>query len=116
MASTGAAQLNEQVAQALRADIAEGRLRPDEQVPSIRALAERFGFAPGTIRNALASLANEGLIRPNSTRGYFVSSDAASKTQAVHTLDGIARQLAELAERVAALEAERGPREASYHQ
>ena len=116
MASTGAAQLNEQVAQALRVDIAEGRLKPDEQVPSIRALAERFGFAPGTIRNALASLADEGLIRPNSTRGYFVGTDAASRAQAAPTLDDLARQVAELRGRVAALEAERGPREAGEHQ
>jgi DNA-binding GntR family transcriptional regulator len=115
MASTGAAQLNEQVAQALREDIAKGRLKPDEQVPSIRALAARFGFAPGTIRNALASLADEGLIRPNSTRGYFVSVDATSKALAAPTLDGLARQVAELAGRVAALEAERGPHEA-HHQ
>jgi DNA-binding GntR family transcriptional regulator len=104
MAST-TSRFNAQVADALRADIAAGRLKPGEKLPSVRELTERFGNAQETVRKGLAALVDEGLIRPNSTRGYFVSDGAASA--AGHSevrLEDLARQVAELAGRVDELE------------
>ena len=61
-----------QAAESLRADIRAGRLQPGERLPSVRDLAERFGIAPVTLRNALLQLRQQGWIYPQSTRGYFV--------------------------------------------
>ena len=59
-------------AESLRDDIRQGRLKPGERLPSVRDLAERFGVAPVTLRNALLQLRQQGWIYPQSTRGYFV--------------------------------------------
>jgi GntR family transcriptional regulator len=61
-----------QAADSLRDDIRAGRLQPGERLPSVRDLAERFGIAPVTLRNALLHLREQGWIYPQSTRGYFV--------------------------------------------
>ncbi len=51
------------VADALRADIREGRLRPGDQLPTVVQLAGQFTVAAGTAHRALSSLAAEGLIK-----------------------------------------------------
>jgi GntR family transcriptional regulator / MocR family aminotransferase len=48
---------------AIRAAIRTGRLRPDERLPSTRALARDLGFARGTVAEAYAQLAAEGYLR-----------------------------------------------------
>jgi GntR family transcriptional regulator len=63
----------EAIADALRADIAHGRLRPGDPVPSSRALASQRGISRATAQEALASLVNEGLIHNRTGRGMFVT-------------------------------------------
>ena len=70
-----------QVADALRAQIAAGRLQPGQRLPSVRDLSEDYGLAPVTTRNALRVLRDEGLIIPRSTRGYFVREDLPSANE-----------------------------------
>ncbi|MEW2088362.1 GntR family transcriptional regulator [Streptomyces sp. NPDC006682] len=57
----------------LRRDILKGRIKPGEQMPSIRELQERFGVANMTARSALNVLRDEGLIYTIHGRGSFVA-------------------------------------------
>ncbi|HTJ67283.1 MAG TPA: winged helix-turn-helix domain-containing protein [Actinospica sp.] len=67
----------EQVADALRLEIAEKKLKPGDRLPSIRQLAERFQVAAGTIQSALRELKAEGLIVSQQAKGTYVRSDVS---------------------------------------
>lgn len=60
-------------AEAIRKEIRAGRLKPGEQLPSLRELQDRFGIANMTIRAALNLLREEGLIYTIQGRGSFVA-------------------------------------------
>jgi DNA-binding FadR family transcriptional regulator len=66
------ASLPEQIIEVLRRDIFSGIIRPGEDLPSERELSERFGTSRGTMRKALASLAQEGWIEIVHGRGNTV--------------------------------------------
>lgn len=57
----------EQIAQQLREDIRNGRFQVGEAIPSEGTLADRFDVAPGTMRQALNQLVDEGTL--SSKRG-----------------------------------------------
>ncbi|WP_293819248.1 GntR family transcriptional regulator [uncultured Corynebacterium sp.] len=57
----------EQIARQLREDIRNGRFQVGEPIPSESALADRFDVAPGTMRQALNQLVDEGTL--SSKRG-----------------------------------------------
>lgn len=61
-----------QIADAIAADIAAGRLAPGAQLPTEARLAERFAVNRHTARRALAALAAEGLVRTAQGKGSFV--------------------------------------------
>ncbi|MEU1779248.1 winged helix-turn-helix domain-containing protein [Streptomyces abikoensis] len=65
--------MNEKIADALRAEVASGKLKPGEKLPAVRQIAERFDVAAGTATKALQLLSKQGVVRADSTRGYFVS-------------------------------------------
>jgi DNA-binding transcriptional regulator YhcF (GntR family) len=60
------------VAGVLRQAIADGSLQPGASLPSERALMVRHSIARNTVRAALRSLADEGLISIEHGRGVFV--------------------------------------------
>ena len=60
------------IADWIRTEIAEGRLEPDERLPSEADLAGRFDVNRHTVRRALASLAEEGIVRSAQGRGTFI--------------------------------------------
>ena len=62
-----------QIAVALRRDIAQGALQPNEKLPPISNLAKEYGVAVVTIRQALAILEQEGLLKRYQGRGTFVA-------------------------------------------
>ncbi|MEV5399802.1 GntR family transcriptional regulator [Streptomyces cellulosae] len=62
----------ERVADALRAALIAGELRPNE-VHSAPALAARFGVSATPVREALLDLAREGLVDAVPNRGYRVT-------------------------------------------
>lgn len=66
--------------QALRADTR--RLPPGARVPSVRALMERHRVSPGTVRQAMARLASEGLIDARPGQGTFVATPPAGAAAA----------------------------------
>ncbi|MGI9501286.1 MAG: phosphonate metabolism transcriptional regulator PhnF [Geminicoccaceae bacterium] len=60
-----------QLASRLRDDIAHGRLDQNRRLPTEFALAERFKVNRHTVRRAIATLADEGLVRVEQGRGVF---------------------------------------------
>ena len=66
-------------------EMVAGRLKPGQMIPSQRQLVEMLRVAPMTVRQAMASLENEGLIRRVQGKGTFIEDDARQKLQ--HGLD-----------------------------
>jgi DNA-binding FadR family transcriptional regulator len=71
-------QRYEQVVRRLSADIAAGRLAPGERLPSERDLARALGVGRASVREALAALANQGLVETRPGSGSFVAADATA--------------------------------------
>ena len=67
---TGA--LTGRVREALEARIASGSLAPGQQLPTERELSETFGVSRVTVRRAIASLTESGLVHAIQGRGTFV--------------------------------------------
>jgi GntR family transcriptional regulator len=65
--------LYEQVADALRAEIREGRYRPGDKLPSERELSERFDVSKVTARQAIVQLRAEGLVTSRVGYGVLVA-------------------------------------------
>lgn len=66
--------LYESLYRCLRADILSGRLAAGEKLPSKRALAENLKVSKITVETAYAQLLDQGYIRSEEKRGYFVES------------------------------------------
>lgn len=66
-----------QLAEFLRRTIRAGNLKPGDQVPTEEKLCARHGVSRGTVRQALDTLAQEGLLSREPGRGTFVRSDGA---------------------------------------
>jgi GntR family phosphonate transport system transcriptional regulator len=62
------------IAADLRGDIAEGRYRQGEKLPTEAVLAARFGVNRHTIRHAVSALVDEGLVHTRRGSGAFVTS------------------------------------------
>lgn len=61
-----------QIADDLRRQIKAGRYQPGDRLPSVATMATEYHSATETVRNALRSLRDEGLVATQSTRGTFV--------------------------------------------
>lgn len=64
------------IAEELRAEINDGRLQTGDRLAPESALAERFSVNRHTARQALASLAAEGLVQSRRGSGTFVTSSS----------------------------------------
>src|SRR6266853_2154830 len=53
----------EEIAEQIRGELVSRRLRAGDRLPAERALAEQFGVSRNTLREALRSLENSGLLR-----------------------------------------------------
>ncbi|MBF4582779.1 phosphonate metabolism transcriptional regulator PhnF [Curtobacterium sp. VKM Ac-2865] len=60
------------IADELRREIFDGSLLPSAKLPTEGALAERFGVHRNTVRQAVAALASEDLVRSRRGSGTFV--------------------------------------------
>src|SRR3954470_18146241 len=81
-----------QVRDALRAEILDGRLQPDEKLLSESEMTAAYGVSRITVRQALGDLQKEGLIVRLQGKGAFVSQPQAS--QQLNRLEGLAESLA----------------------
>lgn len=62
-----------QLVQQIKALIATGRIKPDAELPSVRALAQQLVLNPNTVVRAYRELESEGLIYKKRGAGTFVS-------------------------------------------
>lgn len=72
----GDAPLYAQLREALRRAVAEGRLRPGDPLPTVRALAAALGLAPNTVSRAYTALGREGLTENRAGAGTVVAAGA----------------------------------------
>ncbi|MEU7041770.1 GntR family transcriptional regulator [Streptomyces varsoviensis] len=82
--------LYERTARQLLDDLRTAAARPGDRLPSERALVDRYAVSRVTLRAALAQLESRGIVRPSSSRGWFVAElgplpDAATTTSASAT-------------------------------
>jgi GntR family transcriptional regulator len=70
-----AGQLTTRVRDELAARIARGELPAGSQLPAERELSDAFAVSRVTIRRAIASLAEDGMVHAIQGRGTFVASD-----------------------------------------
>ncbi len=80
MAQPGSLPLYQQIAELLIRDIAAGRLIDGERLPPERDMAVNMGIAVGTLRQALKSLTEKGLLDRVQGSGNYIraKADAAS--------------------------------------
>jgi GntR family transcriptional regulator len=76
----------EQIADQLRSEINEERFESGDKLPSEKRLCEYFNVSRITVRQALRSLEDEGLIFKKQGLGAFVSEDRSSQSL-VHLTD-----------------------------
>lgn len=84
-----------QLVERVREGLASGDLKPGDQLPSIRALAEELRLNRNTVAKAYAELERGGLARTEPGRGVFCSrppapaSDAAGREELARAVDAV---------------------------
>jgi GntR family transcriptional repressor for pyruvate dehydrogenase complex len=66
-------RLFEQIVQQVEDSILSGQLKPGDQLPAERELAQRFGVSRTAVREAVKTLREKGLVEAYSGRGTFVT-------------------------------------------
>jgi GntR family transcriptional regulator, transcriptional repressor for pyruvate dehydrogenase complex len=66
-------RLFEQIVQQVEDSILQGQLKPGDQLPAERELAQCFGVSRTAVREAIKSLREKGLVEAYSGRGTFVT-------------------------------------------
>ncbi len=72
-----------EIAGILRREITKGVLASKDRLPAERILAEKYGVARGTVREALNQLDSEGLVEIRAGSGTYVIYDPAERANAV---------------------------------
>src|SRR5499425_1549055 len=73
-------RLYEQIVEQVEASILKGQLKPGDQLPAERDLAQRFGVSRTAVREAVKALREKGLVEAYSGKGTFITDGT---TQAV---------------------------------
>ena len=68
------ARLYEQIVQQVEESILKGQLKPGDQLPAERDLAQSFGVSRTAVREAVKTLREKGLVEAYTGRGTFVTS------------------------------------------
>jgi GntR family transcriptional regulator, transcriptional repressor for pyruvate dehydrogenase complex len=66
-------RLYEQIVQQIEESILKGVLKPGDQLPAERELAQRFGVSRTAVREAVKALREKGLVEAYSGRGTFIT-------------------------------------------
>lgn len=74
-----------------------GLLLPDQQLPSVRAMAQQLGINPNTVQKAYAALEMNGVLYTVAGRGAFISpeEDQLSQFKKLAADAGLTRQALE---------------------
>ena len=83
----------EQIKDGLRKLIVTGAMKPDEKLPSVRALATQLSINPNTIQRAYNELENEGYIYSVPGKGSFASGDTGAEDARKQELLGKVREM-----------------------
>jgi GntR family transcriptional regulator len=89
----GGSPIFKQIVDQVRLAVATGQLAAGEQLPSVRALAERLLVNPNTVARAYADLARDGILDGQQGRGVFIA-----PPRPVYTRTERLRRLAPLAD------------------
>jgi DNA-binding GntR family transcriptional regulator len=95
----------QQVADALRAEIASGHYKPGDRFPTHGEVAAVYGVAIGTVKRAYAELQDQGLIVTRQGQGSFVRATEAGEPVSTPELTQLRERLDQLEARVHAIEA-----------
>jgi GntR family transcriptional regulator len=87
--------LHHQISTLIKDGIASGRYQPGDQLPTEEALCQAHGVSRVTVRRALKSMEQQGLIERQAGRGTFVS----AKAQVLNLPTPISAYLEKVAER-----------------
>lgn len=68
--------IHERIAIAITEDILSGTIPPRARLPTHRQVADQLGVSVGTVTRAYATLQRQGLVKSESGRGMFVTSEA----------------------------------------
>ena len=102
-----------QIADHLRGRIESLEFAPGTRLPSQTRLADEYGVAVNTLREALKELRQEGVIGTQSTRGTVVlklpEPPAPSVSEVADELRAIREELGQITARLNALESDREP-------
>lgn len=71
-----------QTVELIRAEIAQGSLRPGVRLPPERELCLQLGISRVTLRKALTHLVEQGVLSPSHGRGWYVSDPSGNATAA----------------------------------
>jgi GntR family transcriptional repressor for pyruvate dehydrogenase complex len=72
-----ASRLYEQIVQQIEESILSGALKPGDQLPAERELAQRFGVSRTAVREAVKCLREKGLLEAFSGKGTFVTNSTS---------------------------------------
>ena len=81
-----------QIIQQIRRHASSGRLRPGDQVPTVRETAAQLGVNFNTVARAYRLLDDAGVVSAQQGRGTYVLEKAASKQTDSMTLQALAAQ------------------------
>lgn len=80
----------EQIVQGMKSLVMTGKLRPHEQVQSVRKTAKELNINPNTVQKAYALLEKEGILYSVAGKGDFVADNASRikemKKQEIHDM------------------------------
>src|SRR5207253_8878368 len=112
-------RLYEQIVKQIEESILKGELKPGDQLPAERELAQQFGVSRTAVREAVKTLREKGLVESYSGRGTFITNGTSQAIK--QSLDFMMRigpqdGLVQLAEVAQILEPEIVARAASREQ
>ena len=79
-------RLYQEIVEQIQQQVLSGALKPGDQIPAERDLAERFGVSRTAVREAIKSLTEKGLIEVFVGRGTFVTNLSADRVVESMTL------------------------------
>ena len=91
--STSRTPMHSQVSAIIRSRIADGELPPGSSLPTEAELQDRFGISRSVVRQALAALTAEGLIKRGRGRGSVVA-PRGEHHRLVQRMSGLSTQIA----------------------
>jgi GntR family transcriptional repressor for pyruvate dehydrogenase complex len=82
-------RLYEQIVQQIEDSILKGALKPGDQLPAERDMAQRFGVSRTAVREAVKALREKGLVEAYSGRGTFITDGTSQAVR--QSLDLVAK-------------------------